>query len=108
MNGLNEEIHSGYSVKNTHHAEQDLMTKTGGWGGNFLTMYVDIEPCSNGRYKGHPVGCATLIVNAFGAGNVWYGFSENEYTRGDVLKYLKDSDKQDQIIKLSSVTGHKL
>jgi pyrimidine deaminase RibD-like protein len=102
---LAEEIVSGYSVKNSHHAEQEIMTNTGHWNGNFLTMYVDIQPCSNGKYNGHPQGCRTLLANQYATGNVWYAFSENAYQSGELTGYLKSFEKQDQIVKLRSMTG---
>ena len=105
---LGEEIVPGYSVKNSHHAEQFVLNNTGHWNGNLLTMYVDIQPCSNGAYNGHPQGCRTLLANQYANGNVWYAFPENSYSPGDLTKYLKESDKQDQILKLWSVSGFQM
>jgi hypothetical protein len=103
-----EEIIGGYSVRNSHHAEQFILNNTVPWNGNLLTMYVDIQPCSDGAYNGHPQGCRTLLANQYATGNVWYAFSENSYNPGDLKPYLKDSDKQDQILKLWSISGFQM
>jgi hypothetical protein len=100
-----EEIHIGSSQKGSHHAEEELVAKTAAWGANFLTMYVDIEPCSPGRYKGHPAGCAALIAGHYGNGNLWYAFPEASYASGDLYRLLTDSEKQDQILKLRSIAA---
>jgi pyrimidine deaminase RibD-like protein len=106
MNGTTEEILSGYSVKNSHHAEKAVIDQAGAWGtGGMLTMYVDIEPCSDGKYNGHSTGCNSRINAAFHSGMVWYTFKESEYSSGDLKTFLKDSDKQDQIVKLKSLAG---
>lgn len=94
----------GRSVFKERHAEEEVVQKiqNASWNGTFDYMYVDIEPCHSGRYRGHD--CKGLLWNTFDSGKVFYAFDQDNYEKG-LNGLFRTNDVQTQIQELQRMAG---